>query len=116
LHWLSRAAIDIVGLAGFDYDFNTLQAGETGNELSAAIHTLNSPKRFPLMVFLKGRFPFFRMFEFDEQSRQAKRTRALLREIGIKLIAEKERGTDKEKGGQLDGLDTSEYYFPTHSF
>jgi hypothetical protein len=117
LHWVSRAAIDIIGLAGFNYDFNTLQLGETGNELAAAIHRLNSPKRFPFFLFLKGLVPFLRIFEFDEQSKETRRTRVLLRDIGVRMIAEKERRSHDEKGNEVNTADTGIIsFFFTRSF
>ncbi|PVF92144.1 cytochrome P450 [Serendipita vermifera] len=92
LHWFYRAAIDILGLAGFNYDFNTLQQGETGNELAAAIHRVNSPKKFPLFLFFRGLLPFLRRFEFDQHSKEVKNTRLLMRDIGLQMFADKERG------------------------
>ncbi|PVG01525.1 cytochrome P450 [Serendipita vermifera] len=105
LQWASRAAIDIIGLAGFNYDFNTIQLGETGNELAAAIRRLNSPKSFPFFLLLKGLIPFLRVFEFDEQSRETRKTRAFMRDIGVNLIAEKERAAGSEKETELKDHD-----------
>ncbi|PVG01529.1 cytochrome P450 [Serendipita vermifera] len=102
LHWLSRATIDIIGLAGFNYDFNTIRVGEAGNELAAAIHQLNSPKRLPVLLMLKGFLPFLRVFEFDEQSKLTIKVRNLLRDIGRKLIAEKDKGSIDETGKEVD--------------
>jgi hypothetical protein len=50
-HWLSRTTLDIIGLAGFDYDFNTLRRGQEGNELASAFHDMTAK---PLVLFLKG--------------------------------------------------------------
>ncbi|CAG8565809.1 1904_t:CDS:2 [Acaulospora colombiana] len=76
---------------GFNYDFNTLQVGEEGNELAAAFHAVTSPKKTPLLFILKGFFPFLRPFAFDEQSRNNQKARRIMRDIGVKLIAEKGR-------------------------
>ncbi|KAG8889111.1 hypothetical protein FRB98_005726 [Tulasnella sp. 332] len=42
LEGLSRATLDVIGLAGFNYDFNALVEGET-NVLAMAFHDLVSP-------------------------------------------------------------------------
>ncbi|KAG9003795.1 hypothetical protein FRB93_010811 [Tulasnella sp. JGI-2019a] len=39
---LSRATLDIIGLAGFNYDFNAIAEGET-NELGKAFYELFKP-------------------------------------------------------------------------
>lgn len=44
LEWLSRATLDIIGLAGFNYNFNAIAAGET-NELAQAFKTVMTPSR-----------------------------------------------------------------------
>ncbi|PVG01535.1 cytochrome P450 [Serendipita vermifera] len=108
LHWLSRAAIDIIGLAGFNYDFNTLQVGEDGNELAAAFHDLNSPKKLPLFFILKGFLPFLRPFAFDEQSQNNQKARAIMRDIGLKLIAEKGKEPTEEEGKNTADIGTDQ--------
>ena len=40
LSWLSRAALDIIGLAGFGYQFNALSDTDKPNELNKAFDTL----------------------------------------------------------------------------
>ncbi|KAG8908285.1 hypothetical protein FRB99_007818 [Tulasnella sp. 403] len=56
--WLTRAALDIIGLAGFDYDFDSLQRGET-DELGRALIELFSPTstRMELLGILQDLFP-----------------------------------------------------------
>lgn len=39
---LSAMTLDVIGLAGFDYEFNALEEGET-NELAAAFQGMLSP-------------------------------------------------------------------------
>jgi hypothetical protein len=107
---MSRTAIDMIGLAGFNYDFNTLQVGEDGNELAAAFQRLSSPKKFPIFLVLKGFIPFLRVFEFDEQSKQTKRTRALMRDIGLKLLADKETNPVDGIEGKVKDVDSGEIF------
>jgi hypothetical protein len=51
MHWLSRTTLDIIGLAAFNYDFNTLRRGQEGNELALAFHGMMAK---PFLLFLKG--------------------------------------------------------------
>jgi hypothetical protein len=102
---MSRAAIDMIGLAGFNYDFNTLQVGEDGNELAAAFQRINSPKKFPLFFIVKGFLPLLRVFEFDYQSKQMKKTRNIMRNIGLKLLADKQKGIVEGDGNKVQDVD-----------
>jgi hypothetical protein len=97
LHWLSRAALDIIGLAGFDYDFSTLRQGEDGTELSAAFHRFNASQRSPILLILKGFIPPLRVIEFDTGAREARRLRQVMKKIGLQLIEEKQREIMSEK-------------------
>ncbi|CAG7853105.1 SubName: Full=Related to Cytochrome P450 {ECO:0000313/EMBL:CCA75456.1} [Serendipita indica DSM 11827] len=97
LHWLSRATIDIIGLAGFNYDFDTLRKGESGNELAASLHRLNSPKKFPIVMALKISLPPFRIIFFDYIARESRWTRTLLRRIGLRLIGDRMQEMPSEK-------------------
>jgi hypothetical protein len=97
LQLLSRATLDIIGLAGFNYDFNSLQHGEEGTELSAAFYRSNSPKELPVFLFLKGFIPPLRIIEWDNQARQTKIMWKLLRRIGLQLIEEKQKAVLEEK-------------------
>ncbi|KAG9024618.1 hypothetical protein FRB95_011268 [Tulasnella sp. JGI-2019a] len=49
--WLSRMTLDVIGLAGFNYNFNSLVEGET-NELARAFHDLSAPET-PFRLLLK---------------------------------------------------------------
>lgn len=42
LDWLSRMTLDVIGLAGFNYEFNSMSEGET-NELAQAFQVLFYP-------------------------------------------------------------------------
>jgi hypothetical protein len=56
--WLSRATLDIIGLAGFNYSFDALKFGEDSNELGYAFaQVFNSTKNMKLINAVKGRIP-----------------------------------------------------------
>jgi hypothetical protein len=111
LYYLYLTTLDIIGLSGFNYDFNTLRHGEEGNELAAALHRVNSPKDFQLMMFLKAFIPPLRRIKFDQHARITGELHRMLRRIGMALIDESQRevvtekasggGTVLEKGGQI---------------
>jgi hypothetical protein len=95
------ATLDIIGLAGFNYDFNTLRRGEEGNELAAGIHRVFSQKKIPLAVFLKGFIPVLRVIKFDRHARTTGKLHRMLRKIGTALINEGQQAiiTEKASGG-----------------
>lgn len=97
VNWLSRATLDIIGLAGFNYDFRTLREGQEGSELSSAFHRFNSKNQFPLIMLLKAFIPVLRIFEFDAAAREARRLRKIMRQIGLQLIEEKQKEITSEK-------------------
>jgi len=61
LKWLSRTTLDVIGLAGFNYKFNALNAEETPNELSTAFNSVfdNLSKR-SVLAFLQLEIPYLR--------------------------------------------------------
>ena len=91
LDYLSRATLDIIGLAGFDFAFESL-ADET-NELALSIkHVMESPRGPPIFPMLKARFPILRPFlNFDQTSKRLNDTSRRLHETGRILVAEKKK-------------------------
>ncbi len=58
LSWLSRATLDIIGLAGFSYSFDALKLGEESNELGYAFAQIfNSAKKASVFSILQARIP-----------------------------------------------------------
>jgi hypothetical protein len=59
--WLSRATLDIIGLAGFNYSFDALKFGEDSNELGYAFTQLfNNAQIAGLIGILHAYFPLLR--------------------------------------------------------
>jgi len=122
VHWLSRTTLDIIGLAGFNYDFNTLRQGEDGTELAAAFHGFNAAQEYPLLMILKGFIPPLRLIEFDKGARQAQKLRRVMRKVGLQLIEDKQQkitaekasngGTVLEKKGVASNLTSSLLFTP----
>ncbi|KAF8065363.1 cytochrome P450 [Lyophyllum atratum] len=61
LSWLRRAALDVVGLAGFNYDFDALSDNPKPKEVTPAFSTIKSREGFSMGVLsLLGKFYFDR--------------------------------------------------------
>jgi hypothetical protein len=101
LSYIHLATLDIIGLAGFNYDFNTLRHGEEGNELAAGLHRANSIKNFPFILFLKGFIPAMRVIKFDRHARMTGELHRIVRRIGMEVIdrGQREIITEKASGG-----------------
>ncbi|KAI0791591.1 cytochrome P450 [Irpex lacteus] len=85
--WLSKATLDIIGRAGFDYEFNALD--DTTNELSQAIHsTLDAGPRERLFSLLQGTFPILRLIRTN-WLRRVDGARETFQRIGMRLVSEK---------------------------
>lgn len=84
--WISLATLDIMGLAGFNHEFNALHGGQEGNDIFDTFHKLNNLKSFPLLLFLKGFIPALRLIEFDYHARLAQKLRSTFRGIGRRLV------------------------------
>ncbi|KAG8969024.1 hypothetical protein FRB90_010771, partial [Tulasnella sp. 427] len=94
LGWLSRATLDIIGDAGFGYQFNAL-VDET-NELSVAFNKIfDVVSSFNPIEFLQiwapaiGKLPTKHNIEFQEST-------GVLRRVGMGLIEEKTREVAKD--------------------
>jgi hypothetical protein len=64
LSWLTRATLDVIGLAGFGYSFDALEpkAGES-NELADAFSVIfSAARKFRIITVLQVWFPFLRRF------------------------------------------------------
>jgi hypothetical protein len=108
LQWISRAALDIIALSGFNYDLNTLHQGVQGSQLATALHQLSNPKSFPLLMLFKIFIPPLRLITFDHQSKEIRRTKAIIRKIGVDIIEETQRELELEKTNGKAGLKVQE--------
>ncbi|CAE6439875.1 unnamed protein product [Rhizoctonia solani] len=99
LSWLTRATLDIIGLAGFGYDFRSLE-DEDKDELSKAYTELfNSNINISPFIIIKGLVCDFLGIP-TEDSRRFKANQATVRRIGTELM--------KDKKGLLQGDSRSE--------
>ncbi|KAI0027308.1 cytochrome P450 [Vararia minispora EC-137] len=85
--WLNKAALDIIGLTGFGYDFDALRADEDHpNELYEAIHGLVA--RPGLLTVIQMLIPGFRYLP-TPAIRARRASLRIMRRIGLRLIEEK---------------------------
>ncbi|KAJ7679608.1 cytochrome P450 [Mycena rosella] len=90
LSWLSKATLDMIGLAGFNYRINALGTddNDTPDELAEAFESLvHSETNFSLIRFLQFRFPIFRPIPTARDNIFLK-SQATMNRVGMKLLAE----------------------------
>ncbi|KAF7353977.1 hypothetical protein MVEN_01084200 [Mycena venus] len=90
LSWLSKATLDIIGLAGFNYRINALGTDEkdTPDELAHAFESLvNAETNFSLLRFLQFRFPIFRRIAKNGFVK----SQETMTRVGMKLLADSKR-------------------------
>ncbi|KAJ7765808.1 cytochrome P450 [Mycena metata] len=87
LSWLSKATLDIIGLAGFNYNFNSL-ASENQSELAAAFSTIfRAGTTITPIRILQARFPVFRVIR-TKMDRVLETSQGVMRRIGLQLLQE----------------------------
>ena len=92
--FISRCTLDIIGLAGFSYDFNTMKDGdgESTDELATAFAKCNrTDSGYAMMQLLLAWIPPLRWVMFDQVTRAADRAQKTMRRIGRRLVEEKKR-------------------------
>ncbi|KAJ9125098.1 hypothetical protein QFC22_000051 [Naganishia vaughanmartiniae] len=102
-YWLGKCTMDVIGLAGFDYDFNSLAVPD--NELANAFHEMFSADRqFTLMSILAFVFPPARYIP-TRQMRTQWKALAIQERIGNALIQKKKEavlsGSVEKEGKDL---------------
>ncbi|KAJ7486927.1 cytochrome P450 [Mycena latifolia] len=108
LLWLSRATLDIIGLAGFNYHFNSLSGSESATELGVAFSTIftTGMQMNPLRM-LRANVPALQIIP-TKVDKIIKTSQATMMRIGRKLLQDSknemaESGTF-EKGRSRDLL------------
>jgi cytochrome P450 len=106
MDYIARVSLDIIGLAGFDYSFNSLTHGST--ELSdgfATITRLAKEARFSadqaIVLALKGMIPMLRPINLDQKSKEMKRALDNMARVSNGLVeAQKKQLGLNEKTGE----------------
>ncbi|KIM82588.1 hypothetical protein PILCRDRAFT_467407 [Piloderma croceum F 1598] len=107
LSWLSKATLDIIGLAGFNYKFNALNSDAKPDELNEAFATLFGPERnegiFPI---LQAWVPALRIIP-TAQKKQAALAQKTMHRIGRGLLNDSKAAAasaEKDTTGHRDLL------------
>ncbi|KAH9946884.1 cytochrome P450 [Amylocystis lapponica] len=118
---LTRMSLDVIGLAGFGYDFGALNLDGKPNELHEAFHTMIAylttgvsvlgilQARFPVLRFIVRvpRFlrlsvgpPFTVRLQPSHRQQSQREAQRVMRRVGMQLIAEKKAAITKESRAQ----------------
>lgn len=90
LSWFSKTTLDVIGLAGFNYKFDSLNPSQKPNELNEAFSTMfRESREGQIYEFLRARYPILRKLPAitrqDVVMRDAKR---IMLRIGKQLLDE----------------------------
>ncbi|EIW75992.1 cytochrome P450 [Coniophora puteana RWD-64-598 SS2] len=100
LDWLSKMTLDVIGLAGFNYNFNALNPDAEPNELNEAFGSLFRAGGSPVAMFLAMWLPFLDWLP-RERGRQVATAKGTMARIGRELLAEsKAAALEEQKSGK----------------
>ncbi|KAG6820051.1 hypothetical protein H0H93_006066 [Arthromyces matolae] len=103
LSWLSRATLDVIGLAGFNYNFDALSKDSEQNELNSAFAIMfKAGTRFTIIPALRAFFPFLRFLK-TEQDRKGEEAKATMNRISVELLDDSKKSVD-DKAAKRDLL------------
>ncbi|CAE6430693.1 unnamed protein product [Rhizoctonia solani] len=95
LSWLSRATLDIIGVAGFDHHFNSLEDADE-DELSVAFKQVFQASQNPgILALLENIFPVFKYIPTRRRRGIAASLKTMNR-IGTRLIEKKKAALDQD--------------------
>ncbi|EPQ51721.1 cytochrome P450 [Gloeophyllum trabeum ATCC 11539] len=97
LSWLSRMTLDVIGQAGFGYDFNALNPDSTPNELNQAFATIFQGSQNRHRLFVLNQIPLTNLIPTERRRRIAEARRTMDR-IGRRLLEEKKRAVRESTG------------------
>ncbi|EIW78252.1 cytochrome P450 [Coniophora puteana RWD-64-598 SS2] len=105
LSWLSKAALDIIGLAGFHYRFNSLNPEGKPNELNAAFSAVFAASLGSfgsVNTFVRGMFPILDAVFPDNRRLKVMEARKTMAHVGNQLLAESKSqfSSENDKGGE----------------
>ncbi|KAH9169235.1 cytochrome P450 [Lactarius sanguifluus] len=102
--WLNKVTLDIIGLAVFNYTFNSLHSpDENQNELYESIRSMLTAKAGQFMSMLQLFFPLFRPIP-TARSRVLNRSLEVIRRIGSQLIQDKKAAVFAELSSGASGV------------
>ncbi|EJU05910.1 cytochrome P450 [Dacryopinax primogenitus] len=97
--WMSRATLDIIGLAGFGYAFESLT--DESNDLARAFSDLLILQRPSILILLLNLIPGFTLLPI-KRNRVAAHSRDTLRRTGMELVKLKKEAVRQTLDGKRD--------------
>ncbi|KAI0673974.1 cytochrome P450 [Trametes maxima] len=104
---LSRMTLDVIGLAGFGYDFHALDPLEKHNELGVAFRQLfsNAPPVSSILPLLRDLFPVLKLIP-SKRMAVALRAAAILRRVSKNIVGDRKAEVMREASGKhLNGVE-----------
>ncbi|KAH7929281.1 cytochrome P450 [Leucogyrophana mollusca] len=102
--WLSRMTLDVIGLAGFNYEFNALDANDKQNELNEAFSTMFSAGRdASVLPMLQGWIPPLRAIPTD-RGRKIGVAQKTMGRIGRELLRDAKAAVMASQGDGKNGV------------
>ncbi|KIY68833.1 cytochrome P450 [Cylindrobasidium torrendii FP15055 ss-10] len=104
IEWMSKVTLDIIGLAGFGYNFHGLDDNVGKTELQIAFDA--AAKSSVVLRMIQAKLPFFRLFPMGNSSMLREAQKSMDR-IGARLLAEAKSMItlgEKMSGGGRDML------------
>jgi len=102
LSWLNKLALDIIGLAGFDYTIDALT--DQQSELNEAFDALKMGFQITTMSRLKAQFPILRLVR-SERDIQMQKSQDKMTKIGYRLLRDKKAQVLVSTGEKRSGRD-----------
>jgi len=105
LQWLSKMTLDVIGQAGFNYQFNALNPSEKPNELNDAFATMfRAGEGLTFMLVLRNWFPIFRIIP-SEREKKIKIAQSTMARISRQLLSDSKAVIKaSEKAGEKNGM------------
>ncbi|CDO71953.1 hypothetical protein BN946_scf184940.g100 [Trametes cinnabarina] len=103
---LSKMTLDVIGLAGFGYDFHALNAEGKSNELNLAFRSFlaNNARGGSIIGYLRGRFPILKYIP-NARARRVEASAKVIRRVGRELVQTRKAALLRElEEKHVDGL------------
>ncbi|KAH9483580.1 Cytochrome P450 monooxygenase 205 [Psilocybe cubensis] len=100
LSWLSRLTLDVIGLAGFNYNFHALTDDPELNELSKAFAIMfKTGTKIDVIGIMRGIFPWLRFLPADRDA-EAKQASQTMFRVGTELLEKTKACIKKEESNK----------------
>ncbi|KAG2140907.1 cytochrome P450 [Suillus bovinus] len=99
--WLSKMTLDVIGLAGFNYDFDTLNATGKSNELNQAFSLLlSASQQTRILPRLKAWIPLLRWIVPSDRDRKIDAAQKTIGHIGSQLLHDAKAAVTSSHGDE----------------